>query len=247
VASLPALRADGASVVIPAFDEEERIAATVVAAAQLPHVDLVVVVDDGSGDATAKRAREAGAEVVRADRNRGKGEAMTLGAATVAAHEQARGSTPRPLLFLDADLQATAAAAAPLLAPVLAGTADMTIATLPPDDRPAAGHGFVVRLARDAIAEATGQVMSRPLSGQRALTREAFDAALPLAAGWGVEVGLTIDLLRQGFVVVEVPVDVQHRVTGTDWRAQVHRGRQFLGVWRAVRRRGVGPVLPVPR
>ena len=36
-------------------------------------------------------------------------------------------------------------------------------------------------------------------------------------------------------------------LAGTDWRAQVHRGRQYLGVWRALRRRGVGPAVPVPR
>ena len=244
---LSPLSPTGATVVIPALDEEQRIAATVTAARRLPHVDLVVVVDDGSTDATSARAAAAGAEVVRTDRNQGKGAAMMLGAATVASHEQARGVTPRPMLFLDADLQDTAAAAAPLLVPVLDGTADMTIATLPPDDGPAAGHGFVVRLARDGIEQATGRVMSRPLSGQRALSRAAFDAALPLADGWGVEVGLTIDLLRQGFSVLEVEVDVRHRVTGTDWRAQVHRGRQYLGVWRALRRRGVGPAVPVPR
>ena len=123
----------------------------------------------------------------------------------------------------------------------------MTIAVLPKQATAGGGHGFVVRLARDGIEEATGWVAEQPLSGQRAFTREAFDAARPLAAGFGVEVGLTIDLLRKDFRVVEVPASFYHRVTGTDWRAKRHRARQFWAVWRALRARGVGPKLPIPR
>lgn len=241
----PALTGDGVAVVIPAFREEDRVAATVASAAQIGGVDLVVVVDDGSDDATASVAEAAGAAVVRAPTNRGKAAAMELGADEVARREDAAGVPHRPLLFLDADLEDSAAAAAPLLGPVRSGAADMAIATLPA--QPGGGHGFVVRLARDGVRQATGWEPAQPLSGQRALSREAFQAARPLAPGWGIEVGLTIDLLRQGFRVVEVPIEVRHRVTGSDWRAQLHRGRQFWAVWRALRRRGVGPALPLPR
>ncbi|MBR5951058.1 MAG: glycosyltransferase family 2 protein, partial [Actinomycetaceae bacterium] len=66
------------------------------------------------------------------------------------------------------------------------------------------------------------------------LTRTAFDAACPLAAGWGVEVGMTIDLLVQGFTVQEVPCDLQHRATANDLSGTIHRGRQYLGVLKAV-------------
>jgi hypothetical protein len=240
----PSLTPAGVAVIVPAYQEEQRVGATVHAARGLPHVDLVVVVDDGSTDGTAEAATAAGAVVVRSPGNGGKASAMTLGAQRVAALEDAAGLPRRPLLFLDADLEDSAAAAEPLLGPVLSGQAEMTVARLP--DQPGGGRGFVVRLARDGVREATGWEAAQPLSGQRALTRAAFEAALPLAGGWGVEVGLSIDLLRQGFRVVEVPVDLRHRVTGGDWRAQAHRGRQFWGVWRALRARGVGPRLPLP-
>ena len=69
--------------VIPAKDEAARIAATVQAASRIAHVDLVIVVDDGSGDATADLARAAGATVIRHPRNRGKAAAMESGAAEV--------------------------------------------------------------------------------------------------------------------------------------------------------------------
>ncbi|HUW17123.1 MAG TPA: glycosyltransferase, partial [Actinomycetes bacterium] len=204
-----------------------------------------VVVDDGSDDGTAAVAEGAGAVVVRSAANSGKAAAMERGADRVAELERAAGVAARPLVFLDADLEDTAGQAESLLDPVRSGEADMTVARLPL--QPGGGRGFVVRLAQAGVGEATGWEPAQPLSGQRALTREAFDAARPLARGWGVEVGLSIDLMRLGYRVQEVEVDLRHRVTGGDWRAQVHRGRQFWGVWRALRRRGVGPRLPLPR
>jgi len=226
------------AVVIPAKDEADRIASTVRAAAAIPSVDLVVVVDDGSHDQTAQVARAAGADVTRHERNRGKGATMQTGAAYVARHEAALvgvdGSPPRALLFVDADLGDSARNTAALTEPVLAGAADMTIAVLPPQEQPGGGRGFVVRLARDGIEKATGWTATQPLSGMRCLTREAFGAALPLAAGWGVEVGLTIDLLGKGLRVLEVPCDLHHRVTGRDLRSQLHRAAQYRDVQRAL-------------
>ena len=230
------------AIVVPAKDEAHRIAATVRSALTIPDADLVLVVDDGSTDRTAQLAEKAGAAVVRHTRNRGKGAAMETGAQALRLLEQQRGDgREHVLLFLDADLEDAAANAAPLAGPVLDGTADMTIAVLPPQSRPGGGRGFVVRLSRDGIERATGFTATQPLSGQRALTRAAFDAALPLAAGWGVETALTIDLLRKGFRVLEVEVDLHHRVTGTDWRAQVHRARQYRDVARALVARRVSP------
>ncbi|HEU0129535.1 MAG TPA: glycosyltransferase [Mycobacteriales bacterium] len=212
------------AVVIPAKDEAARIAATVAAA--LP-IGVVVVVDDGSSDDTAAVAERAGARVVRHPRNRGKAAAMESGAAAVPEAEL--------LVFLDADLGATAAEGAKLARVVEAGEADAAIGTLPPVGA-AGGHGFVVRLARDGIERATGWAPTQPLSGQRALSRRAFRAVLPLADGFGVETAMTIDLLLHGFRVVEVPTTMAHRVTGTGWRDQLHRARQYRDVRRALRR-----------
>ncbi len=232
--------ASGVAVVVPAKDEQDRLPRTLAAARTIPGVDLVVVVDDGSADATAEVARAAGAVVLRHARNRGKGAAMSTGATWVAGAD-ARDGKQRVLLFLDADLEDTAAEARTLVPPVLAGAADMTIAVLPPQRRAGGGHGFVVRLARDGIAALTGWTPTQPLSGQRCLTQDAFRAASPLAAGFGVETGLSVDLLRAGLRVVEVEADLHHRVTGRDWRAQVHRGRQYRDVLRALLSRGWRP------
>ena len=221
--------------VIPAKDEADRVAATVAAARAIDGVDVVVVVDDGSSDDTARVARGAGALVVRHARNRGKAAAMESGAAAVDVYEQREGrDTRRSLLFIDADLGATATGTAPLVGPVRAGDADMTIAVLPRQASAGGGHGLVVGLSAKGIAAATGWTPTQPLSGMRCLSRAAFEAALPLAPGWGVETALTIDLLRQGFRVREVACELQHRVTGTDLRAQLHRAAQYRDVARAL-------------
>jgi hypothetical protein len=229
------------AVVIPARNESDRIAATVTAAAQLPGADLVVVVDDGSADRTADLAEAAGALVVRHTRNRGKAAAMQTGAEMVrlidgdpddAAAANA-GPAPRHLLFLDADLADSAAAAGPLAGPVRAGQADMTIAVFSRRVR-RGGLGLVVALSGAGIERATGWRPAEPLNGQRCLSRAAFTAALPLAPRWGAETGMTIDLLRQGMRVAEVQVPLSHRATGRDWRSQLHRAAQLAGVARAL-------------
>src|SRR6266496_590551 len=71
------------AVVIPARNESDRIGETVAAAAGLPGVDIVIVVDDGSDDGTAAAAERAGASVVRHARNRGKAAAMETGAEAI--------------------------------------------------------------------------------------------------------------------------------------------------------------------
>ena len=216
--------------VIPARNEADRIRATVTAAIGLPGVALVVVVDDGSRDGTAAAARRAGAVVTRHARNRGKGAAMETGAQAVALVDQReQRDRPRHLLFLDADLAGTTALAGPLIDPVLAGRADMTIAVFAATVK-LGGHGLVVGLSGAGIRRATGWRPAQPLNGQRCLTRAAFEAARPLAHGWGVETGMSIDLLRQGMRVTEVEVELAHRATGTGMRAQLHRAHQLTDV-----------------
>lgn len=144
------------AVVIPARNESDRIGATVAAAAGLPGVDIVVVVDDGSDDGTAAAAERAGASVMRHARNRGKAAAMETGAEAIRLLEAADGRvSPRHLLFLDADLAETAAGAAPLTGPVRSGEADMAIAVFSNRAR-SGGHGLVVSLSGSGIRRATG-------------------------------------------------------------------------------------------
>jgi glycosyltransferase involved in cell wall biosynthesis len=165
--------------------------------------------------------------VIRLERNSGKGRALTEGL------KEATGDV---LLFLDADLGETAKEAAHLLPPILNGEADMTIAVLPrPTQR--GGMGLVLRAAHDGIKQATGRSFGAPLSGQRALTRELTNRIGCIEEKFGVEVALTIDALRCGARVLEVPVAFRHRETGRDLRGFLHRWKQYRDVKRAVRSR----------
>src|SRR5213596_4199811 len=66
-----------AAAIIPAYCEEKHVGGVVRRTRQ--QLDHVLVVDDGSSDKTAQRAREAGAEVIVHNQNRGKGEAIKTG------------------------------------------------------------------------------------------------------------------------------------------------------------------------
>jgi hypothetical protein len=164
---------------------------------------------------------------------------MKTGALAVDLLESEDGSGPRHLLFLDADLGVSAAGAGPLAEPVRSGAADMTIAVFRDTVR-LGGFGVVTGVAGAGIERATGWRPAQPLNGQRCLTRQAFAAALPLAPGWGVETGMTIDLIRRGLRIAEVEVPLAHRATGTDWRSQLHRLSQLRDVsWALIRRCGL--------
>jgi hypothetical protein len=225
-------------VLIPAFNEAERIADTVLAARSIPDVTRVLVVDDASPDGTAALAEAVGAEVLRLETNAGKGAALDAGLALVR-------DAADVLLMLDGDLGSTASQGALLLTPVLAGQADMTVAAFPrPQIR--AGFGLVKGLARFGIRILSGAAgrafdATAPLSGQRAMTRACWEEVTPFAFGYGVEVALTVRALRSGMRVLEVTTTMAHDATGRDAAGFAHRGRQFAHVARALLRLAFEP------
>ncbi|MBS3900424.1 MAG: glycosyltransferase family 2 protein [Dethiobacter sp.] len=215
------------SAIIPALNEETRIGETVKALRAVSEISEIIVVDDGSRDRTAAEAAQAGADrVLVLTKNRGKGEALAAGAAL------AQGEI---FCFVDADLGATAAEFAYLLKPVLRGEADMAVAGFPAGRR-SAGIGLVKRLASWGIHALSGYLPVSPLSGQRVLRRCVWEKAASARNGFGVEVGLTVDCVRHGYTVAEIPLLMTHRETGRNWHGFRHRGKQFVHVSRALLR-----------
>ena len=215
-------------VLIPAFNEAELIGETVGAALQIPEIDEVVVIDDGSDDKTPFVAYDAGARVIQLEDNCGKGGALNRAVGEVEADVY---------LVMDADLGWTAAETGKLLDPIFADQADMSIAIMRAPVGHKGGFGLATKLARWGIRKYGGKIVSAPLSGQRAIRRTVIEDVGGFEEGFGVETALTIDALRKGYRVVEVPLPLTHRVTGRDLKGFVHRGRQFRDVWRAIRRR----------
>jgi Glycosyl transferase family 2 len=208
--------------VVAAHDEADRIGATVEALDAL--VDEVVVVDDGSGDRTASAALVAGATVLRASRRLGKGRAL---------EEALERLEPADVwLFADADLGASARELGPLVERVRTSRADIAIAAFP--QLSGGGFGLVKRAAARSIRRLSGFEAHEPLSGQRAVSAAALTAVRPLASGFGTETAMTIDAVRAGLRVIEVPIDVLlPRPTGRGPRGFAHRGRQGLDILRA--------------
>jgi hypothetical protein len=214
---------------VAARNEEERIADTVQALRSL--CDEVLVVDDGSEDRTASLASEAGARVLVVPESVGKGGALEGALARI--------DTVDEYLLADGDLGASAKEAGPLLEEIRTGRADLAIGALPRDPRHG-GFRLVKRAASRAIETVCGFRAEEPLSGQRALSRTAMEAVRPLSEGFGVEVGITIDAVRAGLRVVEIPVALEHVPTGRTPAAFGHRARQGLGVLGAAIPRALG-------
>jgi Glycosyl transferase family 2 len=207
---------------VAAYNEEGRIQRTVKGLLVLDDIDDVVVVADGSSDRTVQEALAAGASVLAAPRRMGKGGAL----------EAALDRIPPADLYLmiDGDVEDTAVEATKLLDPVLRGRLDLAVGRL--CSQAGGGFGLVKRMARGLIRTA-GWNAHEPLSGQRAMTKAALTAARPLARRFGTEVGMTMDLVRLGFRIGEVPVQMKHRPTGRHVQGFLHRGRQGLDILRA--------------
>ncbi len=244
-------RAVSLAVVIPARNEVERILATVTCMSEVTNVEVVIVVDDGSSDGTARVAADAGAEIVRLGRGYGRGDALMSGLGRMVGLQRVgRLSGSAAVLFVDADLGVTASAVEAVARPVMLDLADLSIAVGGPDvSEPTGaamhlggGHGLVVGLAHKGIEDLVGWSPTQPLSGLRCLSPAAVAAATPFARGWGAEVAMTVDVLDAGLTVVEVTCDLSHGATGSNWRSQVHRAAQYrdialaLGVRRLRRR-----------
>jgi Glycosyl transferase family 2 len=196
------------TVLVAARDEEDAIGATVSSLREAFPDAEVVVADDGSRDATAARAEEAGARVVRLER-RGKGQALSLAEATCA---------DGPIVLCDADLRGD-------LRPLRDG-GDVVVAAF--SRRVGGGLGVAKAVGRALIERRGGRRMREPLSGQRFLSARARAEVFPVAAGFGVETRMTIDALRAGLEVLEVELDLEHRATARDLRGFGHRGRQLV-------------------
>jgi glycosyltransferase involved in cell wall biosynthesis len=210
-------------VIVAAHNEADRIEQTLAALGEVFPGARVVGAADASTDDPAARATAAGAEVVTAPRNIGKGGANTLAARRVLT----LALTPAPPVFVlcDGDLGDTARQLPALVAAVRRGECDLAVAAF--SRRVGGGFGLAVGYARSAVRRLTGLELEAPISGQRAMRGEVLPVVVPFAARFGMEIGMTVDAARAGFVVGEVELDLAHRATGRTFGGFVHRFRQL--------------------
>ena len=221
-------------VIVAAHNEAERIGATLAALALSFPGAPVFVADDGSTDATSEIARESGAQVVRSERDIGKGGAVTDAAREALRQAQADGPGGRErstFILCDGDLGGSARELDALAGTVRRGDADVAVAAF--SRRVGGGFGLALAFARWAIRRRCGLRTTAPISGQRALSGRALEDVLPFAHGFGMEVGMTIDAVRRGHRVVEVELDLAHRASGRTLSGFGHRALQLVDFARA--------------
>jgi glycosyltransferase involved in cell wall biosynthesis len=224
--------------IVTAYNEADRIGATLATlAGAFPDARLIVG-DDGSSDRTAQIARASGAQVVRSERVIGKGGAATL--AAVAALGEARSARTDEanavFLLCDGDLGESARELVALTGAIARDDADVAVAAFA--RRVGGGFGLALAFARWAIRRRCGLQTTAPISGQRALSEAALADVLPFAHGFGMEVGMTIDAVRAGHRVIEIELDLSHRASARTLAGFAHRGAQLLDFVRAYLARG---------
>jgi glucosyl-3-phosphoglycerate synthase len=213
--------------IVAARNEADRVGQALDALRALLPGARLIVADDASRDGTQAIAMRHGGWVMSRGRPHGKGG--NVGAAARAAI----GEFPddATVLLCDADLGASAGELRPLVDAVEAGRCDLAIARFA--EARGGGFGLTLGYGRRAVRRLCGARVYSPLSGQRAMRIGTLRLLLPFAAGWGLEVGMTIDAIRHGLRLEEVELPLAHRATGRTPVGFLHRAAQLRDIRRA--------------
>jgi len=199
----------GITAILPALNEEVGIGSIILRAKQ--YVDRVIVIDDGSTDTTAEIAKLAGAEVIRHHENRGKGAALKTGFAA------ANGA--KIIITLDTDGQHNPAEIPKLIAPILAGEADMVNGS-----RYLNGNGQNTpayrRLGQKVLDRAanfnSGLAITDTQSGFRAFAAHTSPVFGFRSKGLAIESEMLADAAKAGLRIKEVEIGVRYDVEGSN-------------------------------
>jgi glycosyltransferase involved in cell wall biosynthesis len=210
--------------VIPALNEEAAIA-HVVRSIPPAIASEVIVVDNGSDDETAQRARDAGARVVREPR-RGYGRACAAGVRAV-------DSRCRIIVFLDGDGSDSPELMGRLVGPVLDGSQDFVIGSRTRGEREPGSMGLQQlvggRIAGVLVAALYG-VRYTDMGPFRAVRRDALERLGMGEETYGWNLEMQMRAARAGLRILEVPVPHRRRAGGASKVSGTVRGSVAAGV-----------------
>jgi glycosyltransferase involved in cell wall biosynthesis len=224
---------DRTAVIVPAYQAAATVAAVVTGAEAAIPGAAIYVVDDGSTDATATAAAQAGARVLRHAANRGKGAALAGGIARALEDGAA------VLATLDADGQHPPAWLPRLLAPVRAGRADLVLGARARSGPMPMGRRLTNWLSSAVASRVAAGVVPDAQTGLRAFSRALALAVRPALARhdrYEYEAAFLLEALRAGFRVQSVAIPTIYQGApshfhhwGDGWRVARVFGRYFFG------------------
>jgi len=188
---------------IPVYNEESTISDVV--KKTLPHVDKVIVCDDGSTDNTAKLAKEAGAMVI-SQKNQG------YGAAIAALFEQARKEDAQIMVTIDGDGQHDPDQIPLLINTITIHNVDVVIGSRFLDDKTKApGYRKTgIKIITSASNYGTNFKVTDSQSGFRAYSKDAIDAIHPTEQGMSASTEILQKISNKGLSLAEVPITVSY-------------------------------------
>ena len=221
------------AVVIPAKDEENTIGELLdrISTVEVPGYYLkAFVIDDGSTDHTARVARRKAATVVGHPENRGLGAAVRTGLRTAVE------SRAEAVAYLDADLEYYPEDIPRLLEPIIAGRADYVLGSrFRGGVRGIRLHRRIGNYAFTALQVLlTRTFMTDGQTGIRAFSREAAESA-EIIHDYNYAQVLTLDLLRKGFRMEEIPIRYRVREHGESFIRWTYPAKVLPAIWRELR------------
>lgn len=211
---------ENVTVIIPAYNEQQRILKTLEGLKDIPEIDEIIVVDDGSTDSTYQILKPLkNIRLLHHESNKGKGNAVKH------ALEHVTGST---VALLDADLCESASEVKKLIMHIKPEEKAVIIGKLKASCKKG-GFGIVKKISGSGFYALTSKRIDSLLSGQRILPAD-FLRTIDLPGGFGLEFKITLEAVRRGYELIEVPVDMRHRETGRDIKGFLHRGRQCFDI-----------------
>ena len=207
---------------IPAYNEAAVIGEVV--EATLGQVPTVIVVDDGSADATAELAGAAGAAVVRLPENRGKAGAVMAGFAAALA----RGY--EVVVMLDADGQHLPGEVPQVLAPVLAGEADLVVGSRFLETKSEIPRYRVLgqKTLNLFTALGAGVTLTDTQSGFRALGPAALSRLDFVSGGYSLESDMIAHFADCDLRIAEVPISCRYDVPNSHKKNPVLHGFEIV-------------------
>lgn len=211
-------------VAVPIYNEADRITDTIKGLKSVKAIDEILIIDDGSIDNTGQVIKELDVSIINVPENQGKGNAMKIAIETMDYDY---------IAFIDGDLGCSSIEVSKLIEPVVRDQVDFTIAKFEVS-KIKGGFGFVKGLAKMGVAFYTGIETNISLSGQRVYKRKVMESIEYIPTHYGVELAMTIQAIKNGYKFQEIAVDMTHRYSDRSLKGFLHRGRQFIDIFKTL-------------